>query len=32
MASKAAKEKEFEIGSGNVYEDLGYKNADEMAR
>jgi predicted XRE-type DNA-binding protein len=32
MASKAIKEENFEIGSGNVYEDLGYKDADVMAR
>jgi len=32
MAGKATKKEEFEVGSGNVYEDLGYKDADGMAR
>ena len=32
MAGKATTEEIFEVGSGNVYEDLGYKDSDGMAR
>ena len=32
MAGKTTKEEGIEVGSGNVYEDLGYKDADGMAR